>query len=94
MSELDANQLEESNPNIQQYSPRDPRRNTVAVPEEPAPEASIREILLQMKQIQEESSRAHLLQMQQLLVQEDISSMSKNFDWVACKPAPVFHPVS
>jgi hypothetical protein len=60
-----------------------------------SPDKSIRDILLQMKQIQEESSRDHLAQMRQLLVQEEIgANMSiQAFDWMICKPAHHFHPV-
>jgi hypothetical protein len=67
---------------------------TLAPPEEPP--KSIREILLQMKQMQEESSRDHLSQMRQLLVQEEIGAnlSIKAFEWMTCKPGKLFHPVS
>jgi len=63
--------------------------------EDQSHDASVREILLQMKQIQEESSRDHLIQMRQLLVQEEIgaSFATRAFDWMTCKPARLFHPV-
>jgi hypothetical protein len=69
---------------------------TIVPVDEPLPEKSIREILLQMKQIQEESSRDHLSQMRQLLVQEEIGAnlSIKAFDWMTCKPGKLFHPVS
>lgn len=76
-------------------SPTLQRRNSDAIPES-SQEESIRDILLQMMKLQEDSSREHLLQMRQLFVQEEISgSFSvKAFDWVACKPAQMYHPVS
>lgn len=63
--------------------------------EETSIEQSIRDILLQMKQIQEESSRDHLSQMRQLLAQEEIGAnlSIKAFDWMLCKPDKLFHPV-
>jgi hypothetical protein len=67
---------------------------TLALAEEPP--KSIREILLQMKLIQEESSRDHLSQMRQLLAQEEIGAnlTTRPFDWMTCKPGKLFHPVS
>jgi hypothetical protein len=57
---------------------------------------SIHDILVQMKQHQIESSREQMLQLRQLLAQEELgTSLSiKAFDWMACKPSRVFHPVS
>ena len=67
---------------------------TLTAPEEPP--KSIREILLQMKQIQEEASQDHLSQMRLLLVQEEIGAnlSIKAFEWMTCKPGKLFHPVS
>jgi hypothetical protein len=60
------------------------------------PPKSIRDILLHMKQMQEDTSREHLSQMRQLLAQEEIGAnlSIKAFDWMACKPRKLFHPVS
>lgn len=57
---------------------------------------SIHDILVQMKQHQAESSREQILQLRQLLAQEEVGTIlsAKTFDWVACKPSRVFHPVS
>lgn len=57
---------------------------------------SIHDILVQMKQHQIDSSREQMLQLRQLLVQDEVGTISsvKAFDWKACKPARVFHPVS
>lgn len=62
--------------------------------EEPSTEASIRDILLQIRQIQEESSRDHLSQMRQLLAQEEMGAnlSIKPFDWMTCKPEKLFYP--
>jgi hypothetical protein len=59
-------------------------------------EQSLRDILLQLKQSQEDSHRDHLLQLRELLVREEIGSdfSTKAFDWMTCKPAQEFHPVS
>lgn len=75
-------------------SPITPGGNQIPI-EQTSIEQSIRDILLQMKQIQEESSRDHLSQMRQLLAQEDVgASLSvKAFDWMTCKPEKLFHPV-
>lgn len=65
-------------------------------PEEIASNESIRDILLQIKQHQVESSREQMLQFRQLLVQEEIGAnlSVKAFDWMTYKPPRVFHPVS
>lgn len=57
---------------------------------------SIREILLQMKQHQIESSRDQMMQLRQLLLQEEVGAnlSIKAFDWLICKPSRVYHPVS
>ncbi len=67
----------------------------VGPPGDPSANESIREILLEMKQNQLESSREQLLQLRQLLAQEDIGAnlSIKTFDWMMCKPSRVFHPV-
>jgi hypothetical protein len=59
-------------------------------------EQSLRDILLQLKQSQEDSHRDHLLQLRELLTHEEIGSdfSTKAFDWMTCKPAREFHPVS
>jgi len=71
------------------------QEDNLSLAEDQSQDASVREILLQMKQIQEESSRDHLIQMRQLLVQEEIgaSLATRAFDWMTCKPARLFHPV-
>ena len=78
--------------------PTAPER-TSAPDEEPTPDKidkSIRDILLQIKQANEDSSRDHLQQMRQLLVQDEVgANMSiKAFDWMKCKPTRLFYPVS
>lgn len=62
--------------------------------EDPSPNESIRDILLQMKQHQIESSRDQLMQLRQLLAQEDMGAnlSIKAFDWLTCKPPRVYHP--
>ncbi|PBP23734.1 hypothetical protein BUE80_DR005413 [Diplocarpon rosae] len=92
VSEVAADQLDHSIHDLDE-SPTVQRRNSDAVPDQ-SQDDSIRDILLQIKQLQEESSREHLQQMRQLLVQEDISGnfAVKAFDWVACKPAQLYHP--
>jgi hypothetical protein len=94
MSEAAADELSHSINDIQE-SPVVQRRNSDNVPEL-SQEDSIRDILLQMKKLQEDSSRDHLTQMRQLLVQDEIGAnlSVKAFDWVACKPTRLFHPVS
>lgn len=61
-----------------------------------SPDETIRDILLQMKQHQIESSRDQFIQLRQLLVQEDVGAnlSIKVFDWLICKPSRVYHPVS
>lgn len=68
----------------------------VGPPEDASTNESIHDILVQMKQHQIESSREQMLQLRQLLAQDEIGTLAsvKAFDWLACKPARVFHPVS
>ena len=93
MSEAAADELGHSVHDIQE-SPVVQRRNSDAIPE-PSQEDTIRDILLQMKKLQEDSSKDNFLQLKQLLAQEEIGAnlSVKAFDWVACKPATLFHPV-
>ncbi|KAL2072990.1 hypothetical protein VTL71DRAFT_10314 [Oculimacula yallundae] len=92
MSEAAADELGQSMHDIEE-SQTFQRRNSDAIPD-PTQEESIRGILLQMKKLQEDSSREHLLQMRQLLVQEDLTGnfSAKAFDWVSCKPEKLYHP--
>ncbi|KAL3424188.1 GTPase-activator protein for ras-like GTPase containing protein [Phlyctema vagabunda] len=57
-------------------------------------ESSIREILLELKRAQEETSYEHLSQIRQLLVQDEmgINRIAKPFDWGSCKPNHIYHP--
>ena len=65
-------------------------------PDETSPNDSIRDILVQIKQHQIESSREQMLQLRQLLIQEEfgVDVSIKTFDWMSYKPSRVFHPVS
>ncbi|KAK0100648.1 hypothetical protein ONS95_007101 [Cadophora gregata] len=92
ISEAEADLLGHSVHDIEEL-PSVQRRNSDTLPE-PSEEDTIRDILLQMKKLQEELSKEHLMQMRQLLVQEDIagSFQVKAFDWVSCKPGKLYHP--
>ncbi|CZT10086.1 uncharacterized protein RCO7_03218 [Rhynchosporium graminicola] len=92
ISEATADELGHSMHDVAEL-PLPQRRNSDFVAE-PTDEDSIRGILLQMKKLQEDSSKEHLLQLRQLLVQEDLTGniSVKAFDWVSCKPGKVYHP--
>lgn len=93
MSEAAADEMGHSLHNIEEL-PTIQRRSSDPMPEL-TQEDSVRDILLQMKKLQENSSREHLLQIRQLLVQEDTTGdfPAKAFDWVSCKPGRLYHPV-
>ncbi|KAH9217918.1 hypothetical protein DL95DRAFT_89415 [Leptodontidium sp. 2 PMI_412] len=92
MSEAAADEMGHSLHNIEEL-PTIQRRSSDPMPEL-TQEDSVRDILLQMKKLQENSSREHLLQIRQLLVQEDTTGdfPAKAFDWVSCKPGRLYHP--